>query len=768
MEFSVRDEVIKDWEAELADAARPVPLMRHIALAWHLRQRDHRRAQMLAEQALASLSPEPEGDKGRAWLALLDAEIRLAQQLDVQGSGPLARQALAVFERLGDAIGRCEAWLTLARIDIVLGHTDQTLADLAQVGTAARDAGDGERAQLAALMAALSFTYVDPAAGRQRGGPSDAELAQMSPAVAAWAHELRGTLAAQSSDYGHAAAERMSAMQLSQLTGQISRAVVAGFNAADALNSLNEHELALQWMERALSLARQHDFPLSTAHGLAQMGDTLRRLGRLELARSSLQEALLLLRRLPPGRSLSIALKYWADLGLDLGELEAVELALAELVPLARSQRHPDMHIHACRALAQLRSRQGRVDEAMQMAQAALEGARQTGHVLRQIESLRALAALHTQHGLPGPAGERPEQAALQLLEQALAMAQGIEGYLVPGELLEALAEVHRVQGDVDGAYQLIRQASAARLKIQSDAANKRLLALQVLHQTERALAEAEHLRQLAQEQSRRAEVLAQTQAQLLQQERLASLGRLVAGVAHELNTPIGNCLLAASTWQERTLQLAEQALTRNMKRSDLDRYFSDAECSADLLLRGLKRAADLVQQFKQLARDPAGEPAQHFAVQSLCRLLLAGFREPAAAAGIELVLEAPEAEITLCGQPSALQQVLQQLLDNALIHAFAGRSHGRLALCVLEDATQGLRLQVQDDGVGISPAHLSRVFDPFFSTRFGQGGSGLGLHIAHHLVTAVLGGTLTVQSEAEQGSCFEIKLPPPGLVPGE
>ncbi|MCV2362844.1 hypothetical protein LNV23_05190 [Paucibacter sp. DJ1R-11] len=771
MDFSVRDEVLKVWEAELDEPAWPLPISRRLALAWHLRQRDGRRARLLAEQARVALAAGPQKcaeSPESAWLDLLDAELLLLQQIELLAAQRQAQLALAAFERLGDALGRCEAWLTLARVDIAQGRSHEAIASLGQATLAARAGGDEERAQVTELMSALFLTYIDPVRGRQHGAPSDAELAGMSPAVAAWAHELRGTLAAQASDYGHAAAERMSAMQLGLMTGQLSRAIAAGFNAADALNSLNEHELALQWMEKALALARQHELPLSTGHGLAQMGETLRRLGRLEPARSSLQDALQLLRRLPPGRNFCIALKYWADLCLDLDELEGAQAALAELLPLTLRQAHPDLHIHACRALAQLHSRQGQVAPALQLAQEALEGARQTGHVLRQIESLRALAELHSQHGLNGPAGEAPGQAALQLLEQALALAHSMAGYLVPGELFEALAEEHRKQGDVDLAYQLIRQASGARLKIQSDAANKRLLALQVLHQTERALAEAEHLRQLAEEQARRSEMLARTQAQLLQQERLASLGRLVAGVAHELNTPIGNCLLAASTWQERTLQLAVQAESRSMKRSDLERYFSDAEASADLLLRGLQRAAELVRQFKQLARDPGGEPLQRFAVLPLCQLMLAGFREAAAAAGIELSLEAPEAEIVLQGQPSALQQVLQQLLDNALIHAFVGRERGRLCLRLLPDGAQGPRLQVQDDGVGIAPEHLSRVFDPFFSTRFGQGGSGLGLHIAHHLATAVLGGSLEVQSELGQGSCFEICLPPPRVMPGE
>jgi len=257
----------------------------------------------------------------------------------------------------------------------------------------------------------------------------------------------------------------------------------------------------------------------------------------------------------------------------------------------------------------------------------------------------------------------------------------------------------------------------------------------------------------------------AQTQAQLMQQEKLASLGRLVAGMAHELNTPIGNCLMAASTWQERTLQLATLAQARSMKRSDLDRYLSDAEASADLLLRGLQRAAGLVQQFKQLARDPAGEQPQRFALQPLCQLLLAGFRDPAEQAGVALRLEAPAAPLEWCGQPAALQQVLQQLLDNGLMHAFVGRKQGRLCLrlCV-EDAGAALCLQVEDDGVGIAPEHQGRVFDPFFSTRFGQGGSGLGLHIAYHLATAVLGGCLSLDSAPGRGSRFELRLP---CVPG-
>ncbi|MBT9501895.1 MAG: HAMP domain-containing histidine kinase [Burkholderiaceae bacterium] len=742
MELFVLDEVVVEWEARLADMPPDAPALDLLlSLSWHLRQRDARRALQLAAQARARLRP---GQAGWLRLDLVEAEIALLSGEFDKAQAQILR-ALQGLEVISEPQGLADAHVLQAWVHQQAGRSLEAIASLNLAAACAREGADVVRARVAELSAALVQTFRDPVAGRTRGAPDEVETAAMPEGLAMWAHELQGTLAAQASDYGRAAAMRMLAFEEALQTGQLLRALVAALNAAAALNSLNEYDMALQWLDHALSLARRTGWPVYLANGLALMGETQRNLGRLEAARESLQESLAILTPLPRGRGYAVLLKYIGDLDLDQHQPQAALARFIELQQRAQIDAQADMAVYACRGQAQALARLGRPEEAAKLADQALQLAQGSQNVYRQIDALRALAGLHARHRLPPPEGMAATSASLHFLQQALALAEGMKGYLVPGELWEELAEEHARTGDLQQAYALLRRAAPAYRKIQSDAANKRLLAMQTIQQTERARAEAQAQRR----------VLAQRQ----QEERLAAMGRLVAGVAHELNTPLGNCLMVASTLQSGSERVARELQEQTLRRSEMQQFLKDAQQASELLMGSLTRAAELVQRFRQIAVDRSSEVLQSFDLRPLCERCLADCQAQSDALGVRLLLDVP-AGLELHSYPSALQQVLNQLLNNALQHAFASRSAGWLRLRASLLADDKLRLEVCDDGQGIAAEHQGKIFDPFFSTRFGQGSSGLGLHICHNLVTAVLGGHIQVHSSPGQGCCFELTLP--------
>lgn len=253
-------------------------------------------------------------------------------------------------------------------------------------------------------------------------------------------------------------------------------------------------------------------------------------------------------------------------------------------------------------------------------------------------------------------------------------------------------------------------------------------------------------------------------QAELARVERMAALGSMVAGVAHELNTPLGNCLLVASTLEEETRRLLEMVEGGQIRRSDLTRYATTAVDSTKLLLRGLQQSAHLVGDFKQVAVDQSSAQRRTFdlliTLQELTALLHSSLRKTP----FTLELDIPP-DIQLNSYPGLLGQVFTNLVNNAVIHGLEGRSSGHMR-CTAEKQGAFVLMIFTDDGKGIPQEIINRIFEPFFTTKFGQGGSGLGLSITFNIVTNVLGGSIHVSSAPDRGTRFEIRLPL--IAPGE
>jgi signal transduction histidine kinase len=252
---------------------------------------------------------------------------------------------------------------------------------------------------------------------------------------------------------------------------------------------------------------------------------------------------------------------------------------------------------------------------------------------------------------------------------------------------------------------------------------------------------------------------LHEAQERLVAQEKLSALGALVAGVAHELNTPLGNCILSTTSLQDRNGRITEQFEKDLLKRSDLKTYFDEVAQATALTARGLATAARLVQSFKQVAVDRTSEQRRSFDVHETVVEVLATLAHDIARAGHQIALDIPEG-IAVDSYPGPFGQVLSALVVNALEHAFAAKSAGCIQIAVKQVNAVDLELVFSDDGCGIAPAHIKRVFDPFFTTQMGRGSNGLGLSICHNIATAILGGTLTVQSTLGQGTSFTLVLP--------
>jgi len=288
------------------------------------------------------------------------------------------------------------------------------------------------------------------------------------------------------------------------------------------------------------------------------------------------------------------------------------------------------------------------------------------------------------------------------------------------------------------------------------------------LDQTDRLKAEeAQHILNVELEQrvaertaelSEALDTLKQAQSELVQSEKLASLGSMVAGVAHELNTPVGNALMVASTLTDQQQQF-EQSLDHGLSRSALNHFLLSVRDTSDILDRNLRRTADLINSFKQVAVDQTSEQRRHFDLRELVREVLVTMSPSLRKTSHTLLCEISP-DIHFDSFPGPLEQVLMNLTNNALRHGFDGRSNGQMRLQADLLSSEWVRLRFSDDGVGISDKNLQKIFDPFFTTKLGQGGSGLGLSIAYNIVTGMLGGKIEVHSEVGRGSEFVIDLP--------
>jgi len=268
-----------------------------------------------------------------------------------------------------------------------------------------------------------------------------------------------------------------------------------------------------------------------------------------------------------------------------------------------------------------------------------------------------------------------------------------------------------------------------------------------------------EVIRLAAAESRQRARAIEAAQQSLIQAEKLASLGALVAGIAHEINTPIGIGLTAASTLQDLTAGIQRQIADGALRKADLSGFLALAGETSQLLVTHMRRAAELVQSFKQIAVDRTTAGRRRFRLRAYLDEVLVSLHPMTKRGRITVLLDCPD-DLVLDSYPGAFSQVVVNFVMNSMSHAYGGGAEGTLGLTVRRMDGDRIELIYADDGCGIAPDILPNIFDPFFTTRRGQGGSGLGLHIVYNIVTGTLGGRIEVASQLGQGTSFTLVLP--------
>ncbi|TSE21489.1 C4-dicarboxylate transport sensor protein DctB [Tepidimonas alkaliphilus] len=354
--------------------------------------------------------------------------------------------------------------------------------------------------------------------------------------------------------------------------------------------------------------------------------------------------------------------------------------------------------------------------------------------------------------------GEAQHQAFMELLAQLDASG----GYAGPfesqltdaqGRTLWVLSTLFAIPGDGDSRHWFVCMdvdiTAQKQLEEQLRALNREL--------EHKVQERTQHLELTNRELQQTLHELRAAQQQLVQSEKLAALGSLVAGVAHELNTPIGNARMALSTLLEH-LRAFEAKLQQGLRRSDLQTLLEQTRTGSSIAEHNLQRAAELVTSFKQVAVDQTSSQRRRFTLDEVVQEILLTLHPQLKHAPVEVAVHVPSG-IELDSYPGPLGQVLTNLIQNALLHGLEGLPHGRIAIEAGADATHWW-LRVSDDGRGMTEEVRRRIFEPFFTTKLGQGGSGLGMHIVHNIVERVLGGSIEVDSALGQGARFTVRAP--------
>lgn len=317
-----------------------------------------------------------------------------------------------------------------------------------------------------------------------------------------------------------------------------------------------------------------------------------------------------------------------------------------------------------------------------------------------------------------------------------------------------------------DALFELAQQGGDDAHELTESGRTEFIEVIQAFNQTQRKLQQVMARRLQAEAQAHAAmrktkqayADLQSAQQSMLQSDRLASLGALVAGVAHEVNTPVGITLTSASVLRDATTQLQQTLTSGAIRKSDMTAYVSLAVQSTRLIMANAERAAHLIQSFKRVAVDQTSEQRRKYELDLYLDEVMTSLHPMLKKAGVQVSIECAQ-PVLLDGYPGAMAQVLSNLTINALTHAFVSGAGGMIKIRAEQTGDQ-VSLHFCDNGCGIPREIIGKIFDPFFTTRRGQGGTGLGLNIVYNIMCKQFGGSITVRSEPNQETCFLLSFP--------
>jgi signal transduction histidine kinase len=351
--------------------------------------------------------------------------------------------------------------------------------------------------------------------------------------------------------------------------------------------------------------------------------------------------------------------------------------------------------------------------------------------------------------------------------------------YMAPLKTLETCLPCHAGQGyktgDVRGALSIHQDADHIMRYIAAQTENLKYLhiaaflllasvtwlSLSIIRRHIQTIeTERDRRRRMADDLALKVEELKRTQHELVQSEKQASLGRMVAGFAHEVNTPVGVAVGATSHAQDALREIERLLGDEEVSEEDLRRQLGIIGESADLALANLRRAATLVQSFKRTSVDQISDQDRDYDMAEVIDDVRRSLHNIFKRTRISVHTDCPE-DLRLHGPVGAVEQILTNLFMNSYYHAFdEGNRPGNVRLHARRDSDGNIRLDYEDDGAGMSAETLEKLFEPFHTTRRGKGGSGLGLYIVHSLATLNLGGTISCDSEPGRGTRFTLVFP--------
>lgn len=251
---------------------------------------------------------------------------------------------------------------------------------------------------------------------------------------------------------------------------------------------------------------------------------------------------------------------------------------------------------------------------------------------------------------------------------------------------------------------------------------------------------------------------LQEAQHQLVQSEKMAALGGLVAGIAHEINTPLGIGVTAATFLKDRAESFAGRFENDELTEAGIQKFINAAVEAASIIHTNLSRAGELIASFKKVAVDQTHEERRKFLLKGYIEDILHSLQPKLKKTQHRVVVNCPE-DLMIDSYPGALSQIITNLVLNSLMHGFEGIPAGEMCFDIAVEANTTI-MQYRDNGRGMDAMTLQKIFDPFYTTKRNQGGTGLGMHILYNLVTQSLGGSIDVQSAPDQGATFSIRFP--------
>jgi signal transduction histidine kinase len=252
---------------------------------------------------------------------------------------------------------------------------------------------------------------------------------------------------------------------------------------------------------------------------------------------------------------------------------------------------------------------------------------------------------------------------------------------------------------------------------------------------------------------------LQEAQTELVRQEKLASLGQMVAGVAHEINTPLGICVTATSHLVQELKLTKEELAAGEMTEESLNGFFDVVDQSLRIMTTNTQRAAALVRSFKQVAVDQSSDNIRNFNLCKYVGEILLSLQPKLKGRPVKVAIDCP-ADLEVDSFPGAVSQILTNMVVNSLVHGFERDQPGNITIRARLEDEDTVAFEYGDDGAGMDADTLSKLFDPFFTTKRGSGGSGLGAHILYNLVTGSLGGSLHVESSPGKGLQYFVRFP--------